>query len=61
MGTYIVSQIFTAWDFGITDKKAAIIKHSSISNELKVNISSDKSYSYLNLVVHIVTSNYMVN
>ena len=33
---YYVSRVFCGWDYGITAKNSAGLRHKSISNELKV-------------------------
>lgn len=37
MSATFVKKVFSSWDFSITEKKAANIKHRSIYNELKVS------------------------
>lgn len=36
MSASFVRKVFSSWDFSITERKAASIKHKSIYNELKV-------------------------
>ncbi|KAF2360625.1 TMC protein [Trinorchestia longiramus] len=38
VGTTMATVVFSLWDYGITEEKAAHIKHSSIYNELKVTV-----------------------
>lgn len=40
MSASFVRKVFSSWDFSITEKKAANIKHKSIFNELKVWVLS---------------------
>ncbi|KAL4239335.1 Transmembrane channel-like protein 5 [Mactra antiquata] len=39
---YYVSRVFCGWDYGITAKNAAQLKHKGISNELKEYLSGSK-------------------
>ena len=34
--SFYISKAFCSWDYGITDKSAALLKHKSIFNELNV-------------------------
>ena len=36
MSASFVRKVFSSWDFSVTERKAADIKHKSIYNELKV-------------------------
>ncbi|CAE1230062.1 TMC [Acanthosepion pharaonis] len=39
---YFVTKIFCGWDYGITSKDAAVLKHKSLCNEFKENLTKFK-------------------
>jgi len=38
--SFYIAKAFCSWDYGITDKSAALLKHKSVYNELKVCVRS---------------------
>lgn len=53
--SFFISKAFCSWDYGITDKSAALLKQKSIFNELQVCICVTVAIIITNIYILVLT------